>query len=398
MSKTWSHLILIASFVLITTFLIWIPHYFALSDFLSLNFSNGFNTIYRNFDGVNYIVISKTFYQPSLIAGVPNALSANYYAAHFPGFPLAMLVFAPFLGFLKSMLFVSLLFTILAAWAFYFLVKDFKLTANPLLLTIIFLLLPARWIIVRSVGTPEPMFIFFIIASIYFLLKSIHFQISTENYQLPIQKFMWFSAITASLAQFTRPPGNLYAAAIFFFVVWQCFRIYSQGKFSQAFKYFFSFYPFILVPFTLLGIFFWFNLSYGDFWAYFHSGDNIHLTMPPFSMFNQNQYWVGTIWLEDVIFTFMLGFLGGLLLFKQKLYPLAFFVLTYLIASTFVAHRDISRYTLPVAPFVIIAFEKVLTSREFKIVLVILALALYLYSQNFLLANTAPIPNLDIYN
>lgn len=398
MSKTIFHLTLITAFVLITTFLIWVPHYFALSDLFALNFSNGFNTIYRNFDGLNYIVISKSFYNPQIINQIPNTLSANYYAAHFPGFPIVILLFAPFLGFLKSMLFVSLLFTILAAWVFYFLVKDFYLTKNPLLLTIIFLLLPARWIIVRSVGTPEPMFIFFILVSIYYLLKAIRFNQEENTHHLPISNFVWFSAIAASLAQLTRPPGNLYGIAVFLFVLWQFFRIYSQGKFKMAIKYFLSFYPFILIPLTLLGIFYWFHIAYNDFWAYFHSGDNIHLTLPPFSVFNQNQYWVGTIWLEDVIYTFILGFLGSLLLFKQKLYPLAFFVITYLAASTFVAHRDISRYTLPIAPFVIIAFEKILTSKEFKIILIILSLALYLYSQNFIISNVAPIPNLEVYN
>ena len=94
----------------------------------------------------------------------------------------------------------------------------------------------------------------------------------------------------------------------------------------------------------------------------------------------------------------MLELLAGLLLLKQKLYPLAFFVFTYLIASMFVAHRDISRYTLPIAPFALIAFEKVLVSREFKIVLGILAIAIYLYSQNYLLQNTAPVPDLSVYN
>ena len=140
------------------------------------------------------------------------------------------------------------------------------------------------------------------------------------------------------------------------------------------------------------------NQTYGDFWAYFHSGDNIHLTFPPFQVFNKHQFWVGDIWLEDIIYIFILGFLGGITLLKQKLHLLAFFVLTYLAAASLVAHRDISRYLLPVAPFILIAFEKVLTSREFKIILPILLLAIYLYAQNFLLTNIAPIPNLPLFN
>src|SRR3989344_1806091 len=138
MSKRVNHLILIATFVIISTFAVWLPHLLELQSFWGLNFSKGFNTIYRNFDGLEYIVIAKTFYNPSLIAGIPQELPAGYFAAHFPGFPLLIALFALLLGFLKSMLFVTMLSTIAAAIAFYFLVKDFKLTSNPLLLTLIF--------------------------------------------------------------------------------------------------------------------------------------------------------------------------------------------------------------------------------------------------------------------
>lgn len=404
--KTYKDLIFITLFTFIATFLIWLPHLLALNNFWGLNFQAGFDTIYRNFDGLEYIVIAKTFYQPQLISQIPQPLEAKYYASHFPGFPILITLFAPVLGYLKSMLFISMIFTVASAFAFYFLVKNYEITSNPLLLTLIFLILPARWVIVRSVGSAEPMFIFFIILSLYFLLKL------TTNNQIP--SAIWLSAIFASIAQLTRPPGILLGLAILFYAIYQAFLIYKQSfssneslrtsssnKHSRANKtinYFLPFYPFLLVPLTLFGIFWWFGLTYNDFFAYFHSGDNIHLTLPPFQIFNLNQFWVGTIWLEDVIYVFILGFLAAFLLLKQKLYPLAFFVLTYLVASIFVAHRDISRYTLPVAPFVIIAFEKILVSKEFKIVLAILALAIYLYSQNFILNNVTPAPNLFYYN
>ena len=67
-------------------------------------------------------------------------------------------------------------------------------------------------------------------------------------------------------------------------------------------------------------------------------------------------------------------------------------------ASSFVAHRDISRYLLPLSPFVLIAFEKILTSKEFKIILPIIILAIYLYAQNFIIQNVAPIPNLTPFD
>jgi 4-amino-4-deoxy-L-arabinose transferase-like glycosyltransferase len=383
MSKTLRDILFIIFFVIFSTFIIWLPHFLALPNFWNLNFSQGFGTIYRNFDGLNYIIIAKTFYNPDLIAQIPQSLPINYFPAHFPGYPLLIAIFAPFLGYLKSMLFVSILFTIVSAIAFYYLVKDFKLTSNPLLLTLVFLIIPARWLIIRSIGSPEPVFIFFVISVFYFLLKASQYEINV--------KYIWVSAVFAALAQFTRPPGALLGIALALFVLWQGYK-------KKSIKYILSFYPFLLIPFTLLGIFWWYGQTLGDFWAYFHSGDNIHLIFPPFQVFNINQFWVGDIWLEDIVYIFLLGTLGGLLLFKQKLYPLAFFVLTYFLASFFIAHRDISRYTLPAIPFVIIAFEKVLVSKEFKIVLIILTLAIYLYSQNYILQNIAPVPDLSIYN
>lgn len=384
MNETPRHLLIIVLFTLATTFLLWLPHYFTLPNFLGLQFPAGFGTIYRNFDGLEYIVIAKSFYNPDVIKTIPFTLAPNYYASHFPGFALLILLFSAIFGFLKSMLLVSLLFTIASAIVFFFLIKDFKLSSNPLLLTIVFLILPARWLIVRSVGSAEPVFAFFCIAALYFFMKAVSF----DKIQYP---FIWLSAIFVSLAQFTRPPGVLLGLALGLYVLYEAYK-------RRSTLYIFNFYPFLLVPLTLIAVFYWYSLAFGDFFAYFKSGDNIHLVFPPFQSLNKEQFWVGNIWLEDIIYVFIFGFLGGIMLFKQKLLPLAFFVLTYTIASSFVAHRDISRYMLPVAPFIIIAFEKVLVSREFKIVLIILSIAIYLYSQNFILFNTTPLQDLTPYD
>lgn len=389
MNTKFKDLSLITLTVIILTIIIWLPHLLALPNFWGLNFSDGFATIYRNFDGLEYVTIAKSFYKPELIAKIPQSLSANYYAAHFPLYPVFILIFSPTLGFLKSMIFVSLIFTVLSAWAFYFMIKDFKLSNHPLFLSILFLILPARWVIVHSVGSAEPIFIFFVITSLYFFMK---FEKSSNYLNILL------SAIFGLGAQFTRPPGILLFIALSLYIHYKFYLESKTSGLKKAFLKHLEYFPLILIPLGLLGIFYLYFINYGDFWAYFHSGDNIHLSFPPFQLFNKNQFWVGEIWLEDIIYIFILGFLGGVLLFKQKLLPLAFFVLTYLTASTLIAHRDIARYTLPIFPFLLIAFERVLVSREFKIVLVIVSLAIYLYSQNFLLENTAPIPNLNLFN
>lgn len=387
MTKVFKDFSIIALLTLTLTLAVWLPHMLRL-NFYGLNFTEGFNTIYRNYDGMEYITIAKSLYFPEKIKDIPQELPSIYYAAHFPGYSLAILLFSPLLGFLKSMLFVALLFTILSAWMFYLLIRDFELTKHPLWLTFLFLILPARWLIIHSVGSSETMFSFFIISSLYFLMK---FE-QTHKW-----RFIYLTGLMGFAAQITRPPGALLAISIGAYLLWKIIQS-KQNIFKGIGQTIYRYHPLLLIPIALLAVFGWYQLSYGDFFAYFKTGDNIHLVFPPYQVFNKNSYWVGEIWLEDMIYVFILGFLAVMYLFKQKLYPLAFFVLTYLIATIFVTHRDISRYVAPIFPFVLIAFEKVLTSKEFKIVTAIIGLAIYLYTQNFLLNNTAPYPNVEWFN
>lgn len=388
-SKTTRDIFILISSTILLTFLVWFPYLFNLSNFFNLDFSAGFNTIFRNYDGVEYVIIAKTFYFPDQIAQIPQSLPANYFAAHFPGYSLLILAFSPLLGFLKSMVFVSLAFTVLSTIAFYFLVKNFKLTSQPLFLSLLFLVLPARWLIIHSVGSSEPVFIFFTILTFYFFLK---FE-QTNRYSEIILAGMF-----GALAQFTRPPGILIFGALGIFILWKIFKNRKQSIFNQFSKAVISYFPLLLIPLTLTTIFGWYHIAYNDFWAYFHSGDNIHLSLPPFQIFNKAQYWVGDIWLEDIVYIYILGFLAGIMLLKRGLQSLGVFVLTFMVAAILIAHRDISRYIAPVFPFALIAYEKTLTSKEFKIVLAIVLLGIYLYSQNYILNNTAPYPNLELFN
>lgn len=389
MSKTLRDVAIIFGSTILLTLAVWLPHILRL-NFYGLNFSEGFNTIYRNFDGINYIIIAKSLYNERIIAALPQELPHTYYAAHFPLYSLLILIFSPLLGFLKSMLFVSVISTAAAAIAFYFLVRDFKLSHQPLWLSLVFLMLPARWLIVHSVGSAEPTFIFFTILALHFFLK---FEEKRSYLDVTL------AGMFGLLAQWTRPPGILLFIAFGLYILWKSYNKNPGIFINQTIKKSLSYFPLILIPAGLISIFFLYQVTYNDFFAYFHSGDNIHLTFPPFQVFNKNQFWVGDIWLEDVVYVYLLGLLAGIMLLKsERLKILGIYVLTYIGASLFVAHRDISRYVLPIFPFALIAFEKVLVSREFKIVLVIISLGIYLYAQNFILHNTAPFPNLQYFN
>src|SRR4051812_15925445 len=101
MNRTIKDISIITLSALAITFLIWLPHFLKIPNFYGLDFSNGFNTIYRNFDGIEYVIIAKTFYFPELLKSIPQSLPEKYYAAHFPGYSLLILLFSPLTGYLK---------------------------------------------------------------------------------------------------------------------------------------------------------------------------------------------------------------------------------------------------------------------------------------------------------
>jgi hypothetical protein len=149
--------------------------------------------------------------------------------------------------------------------------------------------------------------------------------------------------------------------------------------------------PLILIPLSLVGVFFVFQKTMGNFYAYFNSGDNIHLFFPPFQIFNYNQPWVGTFWLEEIIFLYLFGAMGLLRLIRDKEYALAWFVGIFFASLLFVSHRDLLRYALPIIPFIFAAFSKVLVSKEFKYAFILLIIPIYLFSLAFISQNVMPI-------
>ena len=137
-------------------------------------------------------------------------------------------------------------------------------------------------------------------------------------------------------------------------------------------------------------VFYFYQIQYRDFFAYFHSGDNIHLVFP-FAVFNLQSRWVGTAWLEDIIFYYFLYTLTVIFLKESKYRSFFYFAIVFFSATAFVQHRDIGRYSLPLWPMASIALEKFLTSKKFLIALVILIPAIYMYAWNFSLQNVMPV-------
>lgn len=417
--KNVNDIVILCCICLVSTLLVWLPFSLHLKSFYGIPLPDGgFQTVQRNYDGLNYVIVAKSWYQKELIGEFPQNLPAEYFAAHFPGFPFAIKLFSAF-GYLESMLLVTVLFSIVAVVAFYLLLRELGVTNDLVWLSTVFLLLPARWLVVRSVGAPESMFIAFVLLSFLFFLKALKSNAAGH---------FFYAGLFGALAMLTKSPGILLFIAYGPYLLWDSIRGHqhivvdettyssSEGEvrveklevissrlrsnnnlsdFIRSFRW--NAYPLLLIPLGLLGVFYLYSRQYGDFFAYFHSGDNIHLTFPPFQVFNSSQYWVGSFWLEDIIFYVLMYGLAFFTLWQKRLYPPAIFVGVFLLATISVAHRDVARYSLPMAPFAIIAFQEFLSTKIFKYTMVLLILAIYLYAVNFIAGNTFPVTNLGPY-
>jgi len=375
--KSWRDLLIISFVSLVSTALIWLPFFLRLTSFWNISLpAEGMATIMKNFDGLYYVVIAKSFYNPEIITRlVPFDLPAIYYAAHFPLYPLLIRIGGLVVNHVWSMLSISVIASLLSAIVFYLFLKEFKLSKDPLWLTIIYLLFPARWLIVRSVGSPESLFMLFLLTSFYYFKK--------KNYLL--------AGGFGALAQLIKPPGILLFIAYGIFLFWRNWQRIKENWQPTISRLINVYYPLVLIPAALLAISLYYLYIYGDFFAYFHSGDNIHLFWPPLQVFNAAAAWVGTYWLEEVIYIYLLGILGVIYLFRQKRYDLGIFAAVFYYTTLFVSHRDISRYSLPMLPFILIAFDKFLVKKEFKIAFAIILLPIYLYAINFIAGNTLAI-------
>jgi len=361
--------LILALVVVASTLFIWLPFVLKMElPMWKIDFSDGSRILWQNYDGPNYLVVEKTWYNKiDILNKFSNPLPAEYYPAHFPLYPAIIAIFDTFMRGPWAMLMATLLGTVLCYLAFFRLLSEYKLSSNARWLTLVFLILPARWMAVRVVGSPEPWFIFFILTSIFYFKK--------EKY--------WMAGIFAGLAQLTKSPAILLFGAygLVFLTDW------IKNK-----KLTLKMWPLMLQPVAILLLFWFYGQRTGDFWAYFHSGDNIHLFWPPFSVFTPlGESWVGSFWLEDVIWTWLIFGLGIMKLRDKKLTVEYYFAGLYFISTLFVAHRDISRYILPIAPLILIGWDETLQRKSTKMVLGLLIIPIILFTWVYLRNNIAPI-------
>lgn len=369
----------LALFTIIPTILIWVPFFLRLETFWGIPLPDlGMATIVSNYDGPLHITVAKSLYNPQIIStSFDFPLPTQYFAAHFPLYPLLIKLFSLVLGYPYAMLFVTIASSFLALLYFYLLANKHFSKSEAMFLTFVFSIFPARWLIVRSVGSAEPLFVATIVASIYYFN----------------QKKYLLAGIFGALAQMTKSPGILLFISYTLAIAWPTIKKLGTQKTTTWIKNLkiLKYWPIFLIPAGLLAVFTLYGIQMNDFWAYFHSGDNIHLFFPPFQVFNYSAPWVGTFWLEEIIFVYLLSAIGLLNLIKTKQHTMAWFVGVFLTSLIFVSHRDVLRYAIPILPFLIFGFSQTLLRKEFKFILIILIIPIYLFSIVYISQNTMPI-------
>lgn len=365
---------------LIPTFAVWTPFYLRIPEVWNIPVpSDGMQTVVANYDGPLYIVVAKSLYNKEIITqNFSFNLPYEYYAAHFPLYPLIIRLFSYLTGFAWGSLLATLVTSIFAHIYFFRFIREYvKKDSDALWMTFVFAIFPARWLIVRSVGAPEALFIGACIATLF------HFK----------KKQYLLAGIFGAVAQLTKSPGILLLPTLFLALIFPRFReLVTTHNLTKWVKSIHLSAVFIaLIPLALIAVFFSYQSTFGTFFAYFNSGDNIHLFFPPFQIFDYSQPWVGTHWLEEIIFIYLFGALGLIRLIRQKDWTLVWFVAIFFTTTLFVSHRDIMRYSLPIVPFLLAGFSKEITSRDFKFVIALLIIPIYLFTMVFIINNQMPI-------
>lgn len=371
-------LLLILLISLIPTIIIWLPFFFRIDKVWGIPLpSDGMATVVANYDGPLYIVTAKTLYNKDQIKTYELSEPAEYYAAHFPLYPLLIRSIAQVTGYPYGMLIITLLSSFFALYFFKKFISDYVEEKDVYWFLFVFAIFPARWLIVRSVGSPEPLFVGCIIATVYYFKK---------------EKYL-FSGIFGALASVTKSPGILLFIALglaYFLPLFKRAFTKSSSKWLSEVKPW-RFIPLFLIPLASIGVFYFYKITMNDFFAYFHSGDNIHIFFPPFQIFNYSAPWVGTFWLEEVIFVYLFIVLGIFKLVEKRQIILAFFVGVFFASLIFVSHRDILRYALPVVPFLFVAYSDFLKKKESKIIIAFLLIPIYLFSIVYISQNVMQI-------
>lgn len=323
----------------------------------------------RNYDGPIYVLLAKTLYKQDPIEEINfNKLPFIYYANHFPLFPLLIKLSSFLTGnYFRAMIILTWLSTALFTTFFYLFLKKFKISNQPLLLSLTSLFIPPRWLAVRTVGSTEPLFLLLIITSLY----------------LWFDKKYFLSSVFAALLVLIRPPGIIFFFSFLAILGYQCYKAKNKNLF--LFNKLKQNWSLFLMPLTIFGLFWLYQSIFNNFWAFLEAARtttaNSFRLLPFVATLGYN-----TPMAEGFLFLYIIYIIGIYLLWKQRQKDLAIFSLVYLIPFFLIAFDDdLFRYLLPISPFcLIIGYQKLIKHKAFKYFFVFFLIGIYIYTLSLL--------------
>ncbi|MCE7897606.1 hypothetical protein DYH11_00120, partial [Candidatus Microgenomates bacterium CPR3] len=334
-------------------------------------------TIAQNYDAMNFLVVARSWYDPTIIEQNYGTLvgerGTRYFAAHYPLYAGVIAFFDLFLSGPYAIYVSILLSNILFAISLIIFFRRFATDKRMIIpLAILAIFLPPRILPLRAIGSNEFLCLTFILLSI----------VSHD------QKKHSLSAILGALAVLTRSPAILLFGAYVIEIVWK-----RGGKIKEILG---NLSPYLMMPLALLVLWSYYGIVYGDMLAYFKVGGNLNLYVPPFMVFGSELPWVSGFWREDIMYLYIFIMMGVGLLWERSrrelnLRLIAIFSSIYAFSLFFVAHRDVSRYSILIAPLLVLGYGPYIIKFRFHWLLYVLLIPLVLYSWNFILGNIQPI-------
>jgi hypothetical protein len=303
--------------------------------------------VYRFWDGPNYLTVARGLYEirpdNPLLAYVYNP---SFFASYLPFYPLCVRALA-WVGYERALLLVSILAATAAVLLFYRLARDVWRLPSPEFLSLVFLFLPPRWVLYRSVGATESLYMAATLASIWWFERG----------------RIGRASGAAALAALTRISGLMIAPAYAVLLIRR--RRYRSLLWLG------------LIPAGLLAYFAFCAVRFGDFFAYFTPHGEKLARLMPFGflpvLFQKGLY-------HQVEFHILLALVYAVGIWRLRPYPVLFSYCVFELALHLcLSTEDWSRYFLSMAPFaLVVGYRDVIDTRLFRWILpVFAALSIY---------------------
>ncbi len=300
-------------------------------------FRTDMSVVYRFWDGPNYLTVAKTLY--AVAPGNPllaYVYEPTYFLTHLPLYPLCVRVLSWLGGYEAALLLTSVLASVAAVLLFYRLARDAWKLPSPEFLSLVFLFLPPRWLLYRSTGATESLYVALALSSVWFFERSRYGRAS----------------LAAALATLTRASGLMFAPAY-------AVALALERKWRA--------WPWLLViPAGLFGYFLFCAVRFGNFFAYLAPHGEKVAAMRPFgflpTLFEKGLY-------HQVEFHIVLFLVYGVGTFRLRArFPALFWYCVFELGLlVLVSTEDWSRYFLAMAPFaLVVGFHDVIDTRAFR--------------------------------